>query len=60
MVEDNRSVKQFWQNGVVRCPHDNGPLKLKLQLASLDLMPVMDLLGGYAKQSTDHTVGQEP
>ena len=24
-------VMQFWQNGVVRCPHDNGPLKLKLR-----------------------------
>ena len=24
-------VEQFWQNGVVRCPDDNGPLKLKLQ-----------------------------
>jgi hypothetical protein len=23
-------VEQFWQNGVVRCPDDNGPLKLKL------------------------------
>jgi hypothetical protein len=24
-------VEQFWQNGVVRCPDDNGPLKLKLR-----------------------------
>src|SRR6266700_8250907 len=23
-------VEQFWQNGAVRCPDDNGPLKLKL------------------------------
>jgi len=23
-------VEQFWQNGVARCPDDNGPLKLKL------------------------------
>src|SRR5437667_10015342 len=23
-------VEQFWQHGAVRCPDDNGPLKLKL------------------------------
>src|SRR6266568_8557115 len=28
--QTHQIVKQFWQNGVVRCPHDNGPLKLKL------------------------------
>ncbi len=28
--QTHRIVEQFWQNGVVRCPDDNGPLKLKL------------------------------
>ena len=28
--QTHQIVKQFWQNGVVRCPDDNGPLKLKL------------------------------
>ena len=28
--QTHRIVEQFWQNGEVRCPDDNGPLKLKL------------------------------
>src|SRR5262249_2198878 len=28
--QTHRIVDQFWQNAVVRCPHDNGRLKLKL------------------------------
>jgi len=29
--QSHQIVKQFWQDGVVRCPDDNGPLKLKLR-----------------------------
>jgi len=28
--ESHQIVEQFWRNVVVRCPDDNGPLKLKL------------------------------
>jgi len=30
-AQTHQIVEQFWQNGVVRCPDDNGPLKLKLR-----------------------------
>ena len=28
--QTHRIVEQFWQDGLVRCPDDNGPLKLKI------------------------------
>ena len=30
MEQTHQIVEQFWQDGVVRCPDDAGPLKLKL------------------------------
>ena len=29
--QTHQIVEEFWQHGTVRCPDDNGPLKLKLR-----------------------------